>query len=321
MGAVSSAIAAAAQQHGTTLVTEADVEQIVVGDGGEVEGVRLASGELVHSGCVLCNTTPHTLTAGLLSSDTVERHLPGELASRFRSADYTSATTKINVAVDRLPQFACLSRGVDKGSETRPGPEHEGTIHLNCESMEQLHRGFLDLEQRGATSTEPLIEMTIPSAMDQTISPPGQHVVNLFVQYTPYAPTKGPWDDAARAALARHVFASVDRYAPGFSDSVLGEPDVLTPPDLERVFGLTGGNIMHGSMSLDRLYFNRPAPGAAAHRVSGLAGLYLCGAGCHPGGGVMAAAGRNAATVVLRDMALAAAERDRTDKLEARQAT
>jgi phytoene dehydrogenase-like protein len=307
MGEVSTALASAALDSGATLVTDAAVDEILIADDAQVSGVRLASGEVIHTSCVLSNVTPHVLMSQLLSSTARETHLPPGLVQRVTSADYTSATTKINVAVDRLPQFSCIANS----ATNEPGPEHEGTIHLNCESLAQLHAGYVDTKQRGDTSTEPLIEMTIPSAIDQTIAPPGQHVVNLFVQYTPYAPSSGPWTAASRESLARHVFATIDTYAPGFTESVVGAPDVLTPPDLEAVFGLTGGNIMHGEMSLDRLYFNRPAAGAAAHKLPNVSGLYLCGAGCHPGGGVMAAAGRNAATAVLRDFARTDAEQER----------
>ena len=195
--------------------------------------------------------------------------------------------------------------GVSEGGDTLSGglsqrrPNHQ-TIHLNCESVAMLTEAYRDAAHRNTTSELPLIEMSVPSALDRTISPPGQHVVNLFVQYTPYSPADGPWDEASKQALVEHVFSQVDKFAPGFSASVIGEPDVLTPPDLERVFGLTGGNIMHGDMSLDRLYLNRPAPSAGAYEIPGVKGLYLCGAGAHPGGGVMGAAGRNASRVVLR---------------------
>uniref|UniRef100_A0A8V0Z7F5 Pyridine nucleotide-disulfide oxidoreductase domain-containing protein 2 n=1 Tax=Gallus gallus TaxID=9031 RepID=A0A8V0Z7F5_CHICK len=149
-------------------------------------------------------------------------------------------------------------------------------------------------------SSRPMIELCIPSALDPGLAPPGCHVVSLFTQYTPYELAGGqPWDEKARNAYADTVFDCIEAYAPGFKVSVIGR-DILTPPDLERIFGLPGGNIFHGGMSLDQLYFTRPAPSYSTYQ-SPVPGLYLCGSGAHPGGGVMGAAGRNAAQVVLRD--------------------
>eukprot|EP01018_Ginkgo_biloba_P001423 Gb_31329 [translate_table: standard] len=152
----------------------------------------------------------------------------------------------------------------------------------------------------GYPSRRPLIEMTIPSVLDNTISPPGKHVINLFIQYTPYKLQEGSWQDSAiRDAFAHQCFNLIDEYAPNFSSSIIGY-DMLAPPDLEKVFGLTGGNIFHGAMGLDSLFLLRPIKGWSGYRTP-LKGLYLCGAGSHPGGGVMGAPGRNAAHVVLQD--------------------
>ena len=139
----------------------------------------------------------------------------------------------------------------------------------------------------------------MPSALDASLAPAGQHVASLFVQYVPYALEGSHWD-AERDSFADRVLALVDEVAPGFSSSVLHR-EVLAPPDLERIFGLTGGNLFHGAMTLDRLLFMRPLPGMG-HYATPVAGLYLCGAGTHPGGGVMGACGRNAARVILRDL-------------------
>lgn len=296
MGSISKSLAAAATDAGVDIETNAEVEEIVVGSDGQVEGLRLASGDVVRSSVVLSNATPHVTLQHLLSDNSRDAFIPETLKTRLRTSDYSSATAKINVAVDRLPQFSCCPRR--EGNES--GAEHQGTIHINCESIDMLSAAFKETCQRGTTSSRPLVEMSIPSSLDDTISPPGQHVVNLFVQYVPFSPSDGPWTPETRRALAHHVFSEIDRYAPGFSDSVVGEPDVLAPPDLERVFSLTGGNIMHGDMSLDRLYINRPATSAGSYTIPGIGGLYLCGAGAHPGGGVMGAAGRNAARVVVR---------------------
>lgn len=296
MGSISQALASCAADAGATLMTNATVDEIMVStDTGSIEGVRLSDGSVVTSPVVLSNATPHVTMRDLLTDNTRDALLP-HLEAHLDTSDYRSATTKINVAIDRLPQFnACHPREAHE-----VGPEHTGTIHINCESLEMLNKAHDDAAHRGIASERPLIEMTIPSSLDSTISPSGQHVVNLFVQYTPYSPRDGPWNEKSRAELATHVFSEIDRYAPGFSDSIVGEPDVLTPPDLERVFSLTGGNIMHGDMSLDRLFVNRPAPSLGSYAVPGVDGLYICGAGSHPGGGVMGAAGRNASRAVLR---------------------
>ena len=297
MGAVSQAIASAATEAGATLVTGVDVSEIVLDGDGAAAGVRLAGGEVVKAKCVLSNATPRVTFEQLLP-EAGRAAMPWDVRARLEATDYTSGTTKINLAVDRLPQFACMPPRTDG----EPGPEHRGTIHLGCESLAELHRAFTDAE-RGAPSTVPLIEMTIPSALDRTISPPGKHVVNLFVQYTPYLPAAGAWDAASRRAFLDRVLGVVDAYAPGFSGSIVGEPDVLTPPDLEAEFGLTGGNIFHGAQSLDRLFSLRPSPGAAGYAVAGVPKLFLCGAGAHPGGGVMGAPGRNAARIAMRTLA------------------
>ena len=144
-----------------------------------------------------------------------------------------------------------------------------------------------------------MLELTLPSALDPSLAPAGHHVASVFVQHVPFTLAEGSWD-ASRDALADRVLALVDEVAPGFSASVLHR-ELLAPPDLERLFGLSGGNIFHGAMTLDRLLFMRPLPGLADYRTP-IAGLYLCGAGTHPGGGVMGACGRNAAREILRDL-------------------
>nr|POE68204.1 pyridine nucleotide-disulfide oxidoreductase domain-containing protein 2 [Quercus suber] len=166
--------------------------------------------------------------------------------------------------------------------------------------MEEIHSACQD-SANGIPSRRLVIEMTIPSVLDKTISPPGKHVINLFIQYTPYNPSDGSWGDPAyRESFAQKCFALIDEYAPAFSSSVIGY-DMLTPPDLEREIGLTGGNIFHGAMGLDSLFLMRPVKGWSNYRTP-LPGLYLCGSGAHPGGGVMGAPGRNAAQLVLKDV-------------------
>ncbi|KAL3700615.1 hypothetical protein R1sor_018637 [Riccia sorocarpa] len=298
MGAVSAAIAGAAVEAGATLFTNAEVKQFKLKDVTEVKGVSkavvgvmLADGTEVSADKVLSNATPHVTFQKLLPANV----LPDDFLSRVKTIDYKSGTTKINVAVDRLPLFSAC-----KSATTRPGPEHQGTIHIGADCMQELDDAYRDALS-GQPSRRPLVELTIPSVVDRTIAPPGKHVINMFVQYTPYQLAQGSWQDQEiREDFANRCFSLVDEYAPGFSSSVLGY-DMLTPPDLENIFGLTGGNIFHGEMGLDSLFLLRPFKGWSDYRTP-LAGLYLCGSGAHPGGGVMGAPGRNASHVVLQDM-------------------
>uniref|UniRef100_A0A0D3HX17 Amine oxidase domain-containing protein n=1 Tax=Oryza barthii TaxID=65489 RepID=A0A0D3HX17_9ORYZ len=277
MGSVSSAISKAA--------LEAGFPNICSSHFWEGTGV-LADGTEVLTSVVLSNATPYRTFVDLVPANV----LPDNFLSAIKTADYSSATTKINVAVDRLPQFSCC-----KDFNPEGGPEHMGTIHIGSESMEEIDLAYREAAN-GVSSTRPVIEMTIPSVLDKTISPPGQHVINLFVQYTPYKLSEGSWQDSnVRKSFAERCFSLIDDYAPGFSSSVVGY-DMLTPPDLEREFGLTGGNIFHGAMGLDSLFLMRPAKGWSDYRTP-VKGLYLCGSGAHPGGGVMGAPGRNAASV------------------------
>ncbi|OIT32006.1 prolycopene isomerase, chloroplastic [Nicotiana attenuata] len=263
----------------------------MIEDTGRVHGVMLADGTILHSSFVLSNATPFKTFMDLVPDDV----LPHDFHNAIKCSDYRSATTKINLAVDRLPQFQCCNI-----SHPDAGPQHSGTIHIGPESMEEMHIAAQDAEN-GLPSRRPIIEMTIPTVFDKTISPSGKHVIGLFIQYTPYKPSDGSWENPAyRESFAQRCFSMIDEYAPGFSSSIIGY-DMLTPPDLEREIGLTGGNIFHGSMGLDSLFLMRPVKGWSNYRTP-VEGLYLCGSGAHPGGGVMGAPGRNAAHVVIEDL-------------------
>ncbi|XP_076016995.1 pyridine nucleotide-disulfide oxidoreductase domain-containing protein 2 [Genypterus blacodes] len=290
MGGVSQAIASAARSYGVDIFTEKEVAQILVGSDGAAKGVVLKNGAEIHSKVVLSNATPYVTFKNLTPK--------GALSPAFRKAidqiDYTSPVTKINVAVDKLPNF--LAAPTPDG---KPGPHHQCSIHLNCESVDVLETAYKEA-MNGCPSTRPMLEMTIPSVLDPTLAPPGCHVVLLFTQFTPYHIGDREWTEQDREAFADTVFDWVEKYAPGFKQSVLGR-DILTPPDLERIFGLTGGNIFHGSMSLDQLYLARPLSSLSDYR-SPIKGLYLCGSGCHPGGGVMGSAGWNASLTVIDDL-------------------
>ncbi|NWJ07363.1 PYRD2 protein, partial [Crypturellus undulatus] len=346
MGALSQAIASAAAARGAHVFAEKvaglrvqgagtltcalevpsgfcpqPVSRVLLGRDGRAQGVALQDGTEVRSKVVLSNASPQLTFLEL----TPREQLPKDFVQRIQQVDTRSPVTKINVAVDRLPNFLAAPNARDD----QPLPHHQCSIHLNCESSELLHRAFAEARDGRPSSrqvpvqvapvtdrcwrccsrrsvmlprahTRPMIELCIPSVLDPGLAPRGCHVVSLFTQYTPpVLPGGRPWDEAARDAYADTVFDCIEAYAPGFKASVIGR-DVLTPPDLERIFGLPGGNIFHGAMSLDQLYFTRPAPGYSAYRCP-VPGLYLCGSGAHPGGGVMGAAGRNAARVALED--------------------
>uniref|UniRef100_A0A667Y5U0 Pyridine nucleotide-disulfide oxidoreductase domain-containing protein 2 n=1 Tax=Myripristis murdjan TaxID=586833 RepID=A0A667Y5U0_9TELE len=270
MGGVSKAIASSARSHGADIFTEKDVGQVLVGSDGAAKGVVLKDGTEIHSRVVLSNATPYVTFKKL----TPQGSLSPEFIKAVDQIDFTSPVTKINVAVDKLPNF--LAAPTPDG---KPGPHHQCSIHLNCESVAVLEAAYKDA-MNGRPSKRPMLEMTIPSVLDPTLAPPGCHVVSLFTQFTPFHIEGREWTDQDREAFADLVFDWVERYAPGFKGSVVGR-DILAPPDLERIFGLTGGNIFHGSMSLDQLYLARPLPSLSDYR-SPIKGLYLCGSGSHP---------------------------------------
>ncbi|XP_076461976.1 pyridine nucleotide-disulfide oxidoreductase domain-containing protein 2-like [Babylonia areolata] len=291
MGRVSEAIAACARDHGAEIFCDKPVAQIT-SQGERVTGVVLEDGREVGAKIVLSNATPKITFLNLLPRGV----LPADLTESLEHFDFTSPVTKINVAVDRIPNFLADPNVREK----EPMPHHRCTIHLNCEDSALIHEAYLSA-QMGQLPSKPMIEMVIPSSLDPTVAPPGKHVVLLFTQYTPYTLADGRvWDDETRNQYADTVFDTIEQYAPGFKNSVV-DRDVLSPPDLERIFGLTGGNIFHGAMSLDQLYLSRPHPQIANYRCP-LPGLYLCGSGAHPGGGVMGSAGRLAAQAALADL-------------------
>ena len=218
---------------------------------------------------------------------------PDDLPETFRQQiariDYSSASAKINLALSELPNF----RGTE---QPVLGPEHHGTIHISP-TLDYLEKAYEDAAH-GWPSTEPVLEITIPTSIDQSIAPEGKHLMSMFVQYAPYELASGSWDDI-KEDFADRCIELLARYAPNVP-AAIEHRQVLSPLDLERTFGLTGGNIMQGAMDLNQLYFMRPAAGWADHR-SPVNGLYLCGAASHPGGGVMGACGKNAAQEILRD--------------------
>jgi phytoene dehydrogenase-like protein len=285
MGAITQAMAKAAAGHGVEIETSAPVREVLI-ESDRVGGVVLADGRVIRSHAVAANVNPKLLYTSLVASDA----LAPDYLHRMRHWRCGSGTFRMNVALSRLPNFSALP-----GSEA--GDHHTAGI-IMAPSLDYMDRAYADARRHG-WSREPIIEMLIPSTLDITLAPPGTHVASLFCQHVaPELPDGSSWDQH-REMVADLMIDTVDRYAPGFKDSVLGR-QMLSPLDLERIFGLTGGDIFHGALSLDQLFWARPMLGYADYRGP-LKGLYLCGAGAHPGGGVTGAPGHNAARAILAD--------------------
>ena len=285
MGAITQAMAEEARRLGVELSTDAPVARVLV-EGGRATGVELAGGELLRAGRVVANVNPKLLFLDLMD----ESDLDADFLARIRGYRCGSATLRMNVALDRLPDFWALP-----GSGV--APHHQSGI-IVAPSLAYMERAFLDARRDGMAA-EPIVEMLIPSTLDETLAPPGKHVASLFCQhFAPELPDGRSWDEE-RDAAAELAIAAVERHAPGFRDSILGRR-VLTPLDLEREFGLVGGDIFHGALGLDQLWSARPVLGHASYRAP-VPGLYLCGAGTHPGGGVSGVPGHNAAREILAD--------------------
>lgn len=281
MGGLSQALASVARRLGVEIRTEAEVGRILI-QGGTAVGVALTNGEEIKARVVASNADAHITFTRLMDS----RLLPPAFAEAVSRIDYSSATLKINVALSEVPNFTALPGG--------PGPQHRGTIHI-CPDTDYLERAYDDAKY-GRPSERPILECTIPSVVDPSVAPPGKHLMSMFIQYAPYKLWQGTWDEV-KEGFADRCFDLLNEYAPNFKQSVLAR-QVLSPLDLERTFNLTGGNIFQGSMSLNQLFFLRPVVGFADYRTP-IRGLFLCGAAAHPGGGVIGAAGYNAARVIL----------------------
>jgi phytoene dehydrogenase-like protein len=284
MGRLSDAIAAAAREAGAEIRVASPVAQIAVA-GGAAHGVVLADGSAIEARLVVSGADPRVTLLDLVGAS----ELPEALRREVAQLDFRSGSVKINLALDRLPAF----RG---HTASGAGPEHRGTIHVGAADLDALDLAFEEA-RAGRVPHRPLVELTLPSALDASLAPRDQHVASLFVQWVPCAAPPEQWP-ALRERIAERALAQVEEVAPGFTASILHR-EVLAPPDLEREFGLTGGNLFHGAMTPDRLSLLRPLPGFARYATP-IRGLWLCGAGTHPGGGVMGACGRNAAHEILR---------------------
>ncbi len=285
MGTLSKALAQSARDHGAGIRTDTAVERIIV-QGGRASGVRLAGGEELHARVVISGVDAHLTFERLIGVE----FLASDFLRVVQRIDYASASLKINLALRELPDFTCLP------GHAEPGPQHRGTIHVGA-LPQTIERAYDDAKY-GLPSQTPIIEMTIPSAVDASLAPAGHHVASLFVQYAPYKLAWGTWDER-KEEFADRCIAELAKVAPNIP-AAIEHRQVLSPVDLERTFGLTGGNIFQGAMPVHQLYHLRPVPGWGDYRTP-IEGLYLCGAATHPGGGVMGACGRNAAIEVLRD--------------------
>jgi phytoene dehydrogenase-like protein len=284
MGAISQALASEAARLGVEIVRDAEVRRVVV-DGGRVRGVELVDGTVHDARAVASNVDPKRLYLGLVDADA----LPAEFLARLRRYRMGSGAFRMNVALRALPRFTC---------RPEPGP-HLGSGIVIAPSLAYLEDAYLDARRDGM-SRAPVVEVLIPSILDGTLAPAGMHVASLFCQqFAPVLPDGRSWDEA-RDAAADLVIDAVTRHAPNFRDAIVGRL-ALTPLDLERRFGLTRGDIFHGALGLDQLWAARPMLGYGAYRGP-LAGLYHCGAGAHPGGGVTGAPGHNAAREIVRDL-------------------
>jgi phytoene dehydrogenase-like protein len=283
MGAITQAMAKAARTHGAEIETNVSVNEVIV-EGGRAVGIALADGRTIRARSIVSNVNPKLLYTRLVPADA----LPEKFLTRIRNWRNGSGTLRMNVALAALPSFTAL-----------PGEgDHLSSGIIIAPSLSYMDRAFNDARAHG-WSREPVVEMLIPSILDDTLAPKGAHVASLFCQHVaPELPDGRSWDDH-RDEVAELMIATVDNYAPGFAQSVIAR-QVLTPLDLEREFGLLGGDIFHGALTLNQLFSARPMLGHADYRGP-IKGLYHCGSGAHPGGGVTGAVGHNAARTILRD--------------------
>jgi len=285
MGAITQAMARSAQARGALIRVSTPVREVLV-EGGRAVGAVTESGEVIRAAAVISNLNPKLLYLKLLAAD----HLPDEFRDRISRWRCGSGTFRMNVALAELPDFTCLP-----GKATA---DHHTAGIIIAPTLSYMEKAYFDARSSG-WSREPIVEVVIPSTLDDTLAPPGQHVASLFCQHVaPQLPNGDSWD-AHREAVADLMIDTVNQYAPNFKAAVLGR-QIKSPLDLERTFGLVGGDIFHGALTLDQMFSARPMLGYGNYRGP-LHGLYMCGAGTHPGGGVTGAPGHNAAREILSD--------------------
>ena len=284
MGAVSKALAAALQAHGGEIRTDAPVERVIVRN-GKVSGVALANGDEYHAKIVVSNLDPKRTFLKLMD----EKDLDPAFVKRARNFKIRGSSGKLNIALDGLPEFPALGRD---------NPLRFGDMHF-IDSLERMERAYDDWKN-GTWSKDPYLDLLIPSLTDPTMAPPGKHFMSVFVQYVPPKIHGRDWTDQDRDGFKQTVIDQIARHSPNFKQ-LIRHVEVRTPRELENEVGLTEGNIFQGELTMDQLLFNRPFPGYAQYRGP-VSGLYMCGSGTHPGGGVMAAPGANAAREILLDL-------------------
>jgi phytoene dehydrogenase-like protein len=283
-GAVSNAIAAAAQELGVEIRTEAPVARILTRN-GRATGVVLDNGDELIANVVVSSVDPNLTFLKFMD----ERELPDDFVEGVRRYKYRGSSGKVNLALDALPNFTCMPG---------PGPHLRGAISISP-SIDYMERAYDDAKY-GDFSKRPYMDMVIPSLTDPSVAPPGKHVMSCFVQYAPYHLKDGVWDDRRRDAFGDAVINAIAEYAPNIKDIILHR-QVLTPLDIERTFGLTEGNIFQGELTLEQLFFLRPVPGWARYSTP-IDRLYMCGSATHPGGGIMGAPGKNAAERIVKEV-------------------
>jgi len=281
-GSVSEAIAAAARGFGAEIRCDAAVARVLV-KGGRASGVTLENGDEISAPVVVSSLDPRRTFLQLLDGTA----LPDDFVADIRRFKFRGSSGKVNLALDALPNFTCMP-GV--------GRHHRGAVSISP-SLDYVERAYDDAKY-GEFSRRPYMDIVFPSVIDPGMAPPGKHVMSIFVQYAPYQ-VNGGWTDAKREAFGDAVVNTVEEFAPGFKSLILHR-QVLTPADIERITGLSEGNIFAGELALHQLFFLRPAAGWAKFRTP-VRGFYQCGSGTHPGGGIMGASGRLAALAVLGD--------------------
>jgi len=282
-GAISEAIAGAAREAGAEIRTETAVSKIIVKDGAAV-GVVLGNGDYLTAGVMSSSVDPRLTFMKMVGRE----HLPEDFADEIQRYKFRGSSGKVNLALDALPDFTAIPG---------EGPHLRGAISISP-SVEYMERAY-DAAKYGQYSKRPYIDIVVPSLTDPSVAPPGKHVMSCFVQYAPYHLKEGTWDEQ-REAFGDTVIDTIAEYAPNLKNIILHR-QVLTPLDIEREFGLTEGNIFQGELTLEQLFFLRPAAGWAQYRTP-IKNLYMCGSATHPGGGIMGASGRNAARRILKDL-------------------
>jgi phytoene dehydrogenase-like protein len=284
MGAIANALAGAFQEHGGEIKTDAGVAQIIV-KGGKTTGVALENGDEYHADLVVSNLDPKRTFLKLFD----EKDLEPSFVEQARNFKIRGSSGKLNIALDGTPEFPALG----KDNELIKGDMHF------IDSIERFERAYDDWKN-GTWSQDPYVDMLIPTLTDPTMAPPGKHFMSVFVQYVPPKINGRDWTDEDRDAFAKTVIDQISNYSPNFKDLIL-HAEVRTPREIEDEVGLTEGNIFQGELTMDQLLFNRPFPGYAQYRGP-VKGMYMCGSATHPGGGVMAAPGANAAREILMDL-------------------